>query len=463
MNRTSIARATSSLTAKLLVVIVLYATVLVASFSAVGAIVNASLDNAFPSIESIFEHQDALEEDRFDILANRSLSRCEIAIFDASGQRLFASSRAAASDLSYSFAKDMEEFDSFEAENLAGLSSCIVEKREYRTVDGQERTLLTVSPILDEGAYAQVVNESHRLWLTLIPIAAIAIIAAGTFIVSIVKRAVKPLNNIISSFKDGARGAAVDGARICTELLPIHDNFVELMGLLQSEKENKQQLMADISHDLKTPLTVIRGYSQALRDGRVPASKQGAYLSVISERAVSASLLLDDLFAYSKMEHPAYQVAKERVDVLKMVRQAAAAFVIESEKEGFKLELDVPDVVVEALVDARLLNRALSNLFDNAIKHCGGEGLVRIECDVVDENVTISIANTGHGIPPELKGRIFDPFVTGDAARTTGKGTGLGLAITRTCVELNGGSIYMTSHSPEPFSTTFVCKFPVAR
>lgn len=134
-----------------------------ASFSAVGAIVNASLDNAFPSIESIFEHQDALEEDRFDILANRSLSRCEIAIFDASGQRLFASSRAAASDLSYSFAKDMEEFDSFEAENLAGLSSCIMEKREYRTVDGQERTLLTVSPILDEGAYAQVVNESHRL------------------------------------------------------------------------------------------------------------------------------------------------------------------------------------------------------------------------------------------------------------------------------------------------------------
>ena len=75
MNRTSIARATSSLTAKLLVAIVLYATVLVASFSAVGAIVNASLDNAFPSIESIFEHQDALEEDRFDILANRSLSR----------------------------------------------------------------------------------------------------------------------------------------------------------------------------------------------------------------------------------------------------------------------------------------------------------------------------------------------------------------------------------------------------
>ena len=146
-----------------------------------------------------------------------------------------------------------------------------------------------------------------------------------------------------------------------------------------------------------------------------------------------------------------------------MVRQVAAAFVIESEKEGFKLELDVPDVVVEALVDARLLNRALSNLFDNAIKHCGGEGLVRIECDVVDENVTISIANTGHGIPPELKGRIFDPFVTGDAARTTGKGTGLGLAITRTCVELNGGNIYVASHSPEPFSTTFVCQFPVAR
>lgn len=463
MDRAKIAGAASSLTARLLVVIVLYAAVLVASFSTVSAIVNASLDNAFPSIESIFDHQDALENDRFDALASRSLSRCEMAIFDASGQRLFASSRAAASDLSYSFVKDMEEFDSFVTEDFAGLPSCVVEKREYRTADGQGRTLLTASPILDEGAYAQVVNESHRFWLVLVPIVAIATIAAGAFVVSIVKRAVKPLDDAISSYRDGAKDAAGNGAHVCAELLPIHDNFIELMGLLQSEQENKQQLMADISHDLKTPLTVIRGYSQALCDGRVPAARRKEYLSAISERSVAASLLLDDLFAYSKMEHPAYHAARERIDVVETVRQLAAAYAVEAERGECRLELDAPNGPAEALVDVRLLTRALSNLLDNAIKYCGDKGLVRVECGVADGVITISIANTGNGIPPEAKERIFDPFVTGDAARTIGKGTGLGLAIARTCVELNGGSIHVSNHAPEPFSTVFVCEFPAAR
>lgn len=460
MGKHKVAGALSSLTAKLLVVIVLYAAVLVVSFSAVSSAVNDSFYNAFPSMDSVLEYQDALEDDRFDALTGGILSRCEMAIFDSSGQRLFASSRLAASDLTYAFVKSLGEYDSVEAEDLAGLPNCIVEKHDYQTTGGQDRTLVLASPILNESAYAQIVSESYRLWLILVPIVVIATIAAGAFTISIVKRAVKPLDDAISSYRHGDKDAPAVGASVCTELVPIRDNFIELMSLLQSETENKQRLMADISHDLKTPLTVIRGYALALQDGRIPASESPRYLSVIAERSVVASLLLDDLFAYSKMEHPSYRVTRERADVLEEIRRVARAHAMEAEKNGCRVELDIPDKPLEILVDTWLLNRALSNLLDNAIRHSGNDAVVKISCNRADSSIVIQVANTGRAIPEAIRTTIFDPFVTGDAARMTGRGTGLGLAIAQKCIELNNGRIHLMEDPPAPFTTAFVCEFP---
>lgn len=459
MHKGGFANGLSSLTAKLLVVIVLYATVLAASFSVIGSIVNMRLDHAFPSIDSVLKHQDALEQDAFSALSTGSLSRCGIVIFDSLGQRLYASSKEAASDLSLSFMQSFEDFDTVEEEDFAGLSNCVVEKHDYETLEGKHRTLLLASPILNEDAYERIVEESNRLWFIIVPIIAIATLGAGLLTVRIVKRALRPLDDAISFYKGSEPQRTKSGERICTELVPIHDNFTELMQLLQNERDGKRQMMADISHDLRTPLTVIRGYAQALRDDRVPESKRLKYLSIIADRSDEATLLLEELFVYSKMDHPSYQMNSETIDLAQEIRDISAAYAVEAERRNCRVEVDVSTEPIDMIADRLLLCRAISNLLGNAIKH-GGEGArVKISC-TRDDGITMCVSNTGNEIAEDIRATIFEPFVTGDDSRMNGTGTGLGLAIARKCIELNRGSIRLEEKPIAPFTTSFVCTFP---
>ena len=451
----------SSLTARLLIVLVLYAGVLIASFAAVSAAVTASLDNAFPSMDTVLGQQEALEHDRFNELSQHGLSRCAIAVFDSSQQRLYASDRAAAVDLTPSFAWSMGPLDRIEAYDFAGLANCVVERHDYETTEGQGRVLLLATPVLNEEAYERIVGESSRLWLVLIPIFGVATAVSVMVMIGTVRRAVSPLDEAISSYRENEGIQQRDRAPVCMELEPIRDNFFELMGRLQLEQEEKQRLMADISHDLKTPLTVINGYAQALHDDRVPESRRLRYLSVIAERSASASRLLDDLFDYAKMEHPDFRVTTDDVNVFEEVRRTVIARSAEADEAGCLVEADVPDGSLWARSDERLLARALNNLLDNAIKHGGSGARIRVECAAVGDTVSIRVANTGRSIPDDIRKVLFQPFITGDDARTFGKDTGLGLAIAQKCMELNGGRVFLETHPPEPFSTSFVCELTV--
>lgn len=453
-------KALSSLTARLLLILVLYASVLVASFAMVNAAVTASLDNAFPSMDTVQGQQEALDHDRFNELSQHGLSRCVIVVFDSRQQRLYASDKAAAEDLTPSFAWNMGSLDRIEEEDFAGLANCVVERYDYETAEGQERVLLLATPVLNEEAYERIVGDSGRLWLFLIPIFSLATIVAVMLMIGTARRAVSPLDEAISSYKDDEGHQRRGRAPVCMELEPIHDNFFELMERLQQEQEGKQRLMADVSHDLKTPLTVINGYAHALRDDRVPESSRLKYLSVIAERSASASRLLDDLFDYAKMEHPDFRVAADEVDAYEEVRRIVIARSTEADETGCLLEADVPEGSARIRADERLLARALNNLLDNAIKHGGNGARIRVECASIGDMVSIRVANTGRSIPDGIKKVLFEPFVTGDDARISGNGTGLGLAIAQRCVELNGGRVFLEDAPPDPFVVSFVCELP---
>ncbi len=460
MDRGIISRACSSLTARLLVVVMCYVAVLIASFAAVSSLVSARLDSAFPSMDAVLAQQDALEGDRFNELSRYGLSRCGIVIFDSQGNRLYASSREAAADLTYSLARSLGEFDVVEEEDFAGLASCIVQRHDYETADGNTRTLLLASPIMNEAAYGRIVSESGQLWLILIPLVGAATAVAAVAIAKVVKRAVRPLDEAISSYRSNAIDTSRDTTVTCTELSPIHDSFIELMDRLQKEEAEKQRLMADISHDLKTPLTVIKGYAHALKENQIPPSKQTQYLTAIAERSATAAHLLEDLFSLTKTEHPDYIANKSEVDVFEIVRRIVIAHSIDIEEAGLSIEARIPDEAHFLLVDERLLNRALSNLIDNAVKHNAEGAVVCVECAYANGKVTIRVANTGRRIPDNIRDNIFDPFVTNDDARTSGGGTGLGLAIAQRCMELNGGRVFLEKNPPAPFAASFVCELP---
>ena len=207
----------------------------------------------------------------------------------------------------------------------------------------------------------------------------------------------------------------------------------------QREQQKKQELIAGMSHDLKSPLTSIRAYTEALLEGVAPdeAAKQ-RYLETIRKKELDIEAMVNRLFAFAKMDMQEYPVRPEPVPL----RAAVQEIVDEWNGAGVETEVDIPDSM-QVRADRELLNRIFGNLLDNSRKYGGRETVhVRIWAEVSGTMAAISVADDGAGVPPEQLPKLFDVFFRGDAARTApASGSGLGLAVVKKAVEEMHGSI----------------------
>ena len=259
---------------------------------------------------------------------------------------------------------------------------------------------------------------------------------------------------------------------IPVELAPVYRNFIGLMDMLRDARDGQKRIVADLSHDLKTPLAVLYGYAMAFCDGRVPKEDEQRYHRIIAEKSLAASELIDTLAAYATMDHPDFIPHLERRHVDELLRDIEHEAASIAEQSGCSVEMKLSNTATEevppVLVDEQLLRRALLNLAGNACHHNPAGTQVVIFCERVsaasprDELVRSSVADTGSGIAPEIADTLFDPFVTRNTARTSNAGTGLGLAITQKCISLMSGTIYVAKTPREGFSTEFVIDLPVA-
>ncbi len=200
-------------------------------------------------------------------------------------------------------------------------------------------------------------------------------------------------------------------------------------------------LLANVSHDLKTPLTSITGYSQSLSDGTAGPDDAARIGQIIREEAEHVNALLSDLLFLGEID--AGQVLTRREDValdaiisrcLRRVEPSAAA-------RSLVVQAEIDPEVVLHNVDEEKIERAVTNLLDNAVKFTPPHGRVDIKGWSVGSTVHCAVTNTGASIPEDDVPRLFDRFFRGDRARRTSPGSGLGLAITHELVELNGGAI----------------------
>lgn len=208
----------------------------------------------------------------------------------------------------------------------------------------------------------------------------------------------------------------------------------------QREQQKKQELIAGMSHDLKSPLTSIRAYTEALLEGVAPDEEaKQRYLQTIHKKELDIEAMVNRLFAFAKMDMQEYPVRPEPVPLRAAVQEMAG----ERSGEGMETELDIPDSM-QVLADRELLNRIFGNLLDNSRKYGGREIVhVRISAEVSETMAAISVADDGVGVPPEQLPKLFDVFFRGDAARTApGSGSGLGLAVVKKAVEEMHGSIW---------------------
>jgi two-component system, OmpR family, sensor histidine kinase BaeS len=229
-------------------------------------------------------------------------------------------------------------------------------------------------------------------------------------------------------------------------------SFNQMTERLQANERQRRALLADVAHELRTPLSVIRGNVEGILDGVYPADE--AHLGPLLEETVVMARLLDDLQTLSTAEAGVLRLHRERVDPVALAQDATAAFQARADRSGVTLDCHAAGPVPEVDVDPVRIGEVLANLLANAIRHIPQGGSVRVLVEPDPAGVTLAVADTGPGIDPRDLPRVFDRFVkSADSG-----GAGLGLAIARSLVEAHGGRI--TAQSAPGQGTTMRFALP---
>ena len=294
---------------------------------------------------------------------------------------------------------------------------------------------------------------------------------AIAFVVSLVLAAMlaysisHPLDRIAQAAEDVADGNYEQRLQIATprEIARLATSFNSMARQVQATLQSQRDLVANVSHELKTPLTSIQGYSQALLDGTASdAAAQERAAVIIHEEAGRMRRLVDELLELARLESGQVHLAREPLDMADLVRDCAARFSALAEKSGSTLEADVPPTPLPVMGDGERLSQVLGNLVDNALKHSrdakdGGRVILRGERR--EEWVLCSVTDNGPGIQAEELSRIFERFYQVEKSRVRrGGGAGLGLAIAREIVEGHGGRI--VAESVEGLGTRLMMELP---
>lgn len=202
------------------------------------------------------------------------------------------------------------------------------------------------------------------------------------------------------------------------------------------EKALRQQI-ANVSHDLRTPLTSIRGYLQLMESENLSGEERKRCLAVVEERARVLQDLIAAFYDLSRLEAGEYTVVREKVDLREVLSELLAAFYSDLEAK-FQVEVDLPETLPPVWGDRAALTRVYANLIRNALDH--GEGKLTVTARDTEDGVETRFVNGGCRVGEEELGRVFDRFFTSDQTRS-GRNTGLGLAIVKTLADRMGGSV----------------------
>jgi signal transduction histidine kinase len=220
--------------------------------------------------------------------------------------------------------------------------------------------------------------------------------------------------------------------------------FNSMVGDLERAEKLRQNMVADIAHELRTPLSNIQGYLEALRDGVIkPDAKT---IRSLHEEASLLSQLVNDLQELNLAEAGELKLARQTEDIGDLVRQAVAAVEAQAKAKGLLLAVDLPDKLPLVNIDGRRIGEVLRNLLENALAHTGQGGSITVTGKQMDNWVEVSVTDTGEGIPAKELPNIFERFYRVDKSRTRATGgSGLGLTIVKRLVEAHGGQIEVQS------------------
>lgn len=250
--------------------------------------------------------------------------------------------------------------------------------------------------------------------------------------------------------------------RVVSNINVLVDSTVAAIQDERRIEQSKDELITNVSHDIRTPLTSIIGYLGLIEDRQYHSEEELLkYTHTAYVKAKQMKSLVDDLFEYTKVRQPSVPINLVSFDMAQFVEQLAADFELEATRKGIKIETYTRPDHIEMDGDTEKLVRVFNNLLSNALKYGKGADTIRMEVEKVGTEAILTVKNNGQMIPKQALDSLFDRFYRVEESRSqeTG-GTGLGLAIAQSIVALHGGYIYANS---TPEWTSFIIHLPLTR
>ena len=335
---------------------------------------------------------------------------------------------------------------------------------------GDEREpALLIAALRPEQDDVQLLGQVRTTIFLAIPLALLLSIIAGFLLA---RRSLAPLDAIVT------QTATITAASL-DERLPVvnpHDELGrlaqiinDLLGRVGEAFRTQRQFVADASHELRTPIAIIRGEADVtLRRAERPAQEYREALGVIHGESVRLSRIVDDLFLLARVDAGSQSSRgdmsrREPVEVADLVADAVRSVRTLADPQGVALRIENEAGAVQVPGDAMLLRRLLLNLLDNALKHAPPGSTVTVRQRRRDGHLVLQVTDEGPGIPPPQRKRVFERFVHGvhvspDAAASGGSGAGLGLAIAQAIAQAHGGGVTLLDVSP---GATFEVTLPL--
>ena len=299
---------------------------------------------------------------------------------------------------------------------------------------------MQVSGLVDNVTRTTVVLA---LWIFLVALIAIYLIS---------EKITEPLKSMSKAAKSFAQGNFDVRVRVTghDEVAQLAEAFNNMATALSKNEDLRKSFLANVSHDLRTPMTTISGFVDGILDGTIPEEQHQHYLGIISSEVRRLSRLVASLLDISRMQAGDRKFNKTSFDICELCRQILIAQEKRIDEKKLEVEFDCARDKIYAMADVDAMHQVIYNLCDNAIKFADEGGYLKISVSEKDKKVNVSVKNSGKGIPPEDLPFVFDRFYKSDRSRGLDKsGVGLGLYIVKTIVDQHNEQIKVFSEYGE--------------
>ena len=353
-------------------------------------------------------------------------------------------------------------------------SGCVTTSGIIQGLYSEER-FITAVPIVDAAGYGvgivivstpmeQVNQILQKISDTYLFISVLVVLLAAvimTFLSRIQSRPLRDITRAAYDFGHGKLDARVQvDPRSAEDVQDLALSFNNMASSLQQSEYQRQEFVANVSHELKTPMTTISGFVDGILDGTIPPERHRHYMLLVSDETKRLSRLVRSMLDISRLQDQDIpEEKKTRFDVGELLGQVLITFEQKIDAKNLNVTVDFPEYPVFTRAGADYITQVLYNLLDNAVKFCPQDGDLGVQIRVGTTKLYVSVSNSGQTIPPSELPLVFERFHKLDKSRTQNRdGWGLGLYIVKTIVCRHGEDISVTSQNDV---TTFTFTLPL--